>query len=328
MPFETARGEQDYGERVASLRREELIVREPGKFSGCRWSIVLANDGGAGMQPAIRPRLGRTVPTQYGRFLGTRSRFQHTLDRAMQITSPARTVVVVARGQREAWAQIGARDPGIVLVQPRNPGTAPGIFLSLTYIRARDPEGTVLISPSDHVVFPEEGYLREALYAVRAAETLTTKLVLLALRPESLQADYGWIMPDHRLINVGTRSIRAVKAFIERPEPPLAQLAYASGALWSTSVMAGNVDAFWNLGRRRLPNMMALFECLAEAIDTPKEAEVLRTIYARMPCLSFSRDLLEHVRDETAVVEMNGQWWSDWGKPRPDTSDTESVGQR
>ncbi len=55
----------------------------------------------------------------------------------MQVTSPARTVVVVGRGHQDAWAQIGARDPGMVLVQPRNVDTAPGIFLPLTYIRAR-----------------------------------------------------------------------------------------------------------------------------------------------------------------------------------------------
>ena len=122
---------------------------------------------------------------------------------------------------------------------------------------------------------------------MRAAEKLPTKPVLLASRPEGPHAEYGWIMPDHQLINFGPRTIRRVKTFIERPEPPLAQLAYASGALWNTCIMAGKVEAFWNLGRRVLPNMMVLFERLTEAIDTPKEAEVLRTMYKRLPCLSF-----------------------------------------
>ena len=38
------------------------------------------------------------------------------------------------------------------------------------------------------------------------------------------------------------------QTFIESPEPPLAQLAYASGALWNTCIMAGRSEAFWNLG--------------------------------------------------------------------------------
>ncbi len=282
---------------------------------GRRWSIVLAGGEGVRMQPAIKRWLGRTVPKQYCRFVGTRSLFQHTLDRMMRITSPARTVVVVGRGHREAWGQIGERDPGMVLVQPRNVDTAPGIFLPLTYIRARDPEGTVVISPSDHFVFPEERFLREALYAVRAAEELTDKVVLLAVRPDGPEPEYGWIKPDRELACFGARPVRAVKTFLEKPEPALARLAYASGALWNTFLMAGKVDKFWNLGLRRLPKMMAHFERLGEVIDTPKEAEVLREIYERMPHLNFSRDLLASAPGETAVMEMKGLWWSDWGSP-------------
>lgn len=290
-------------------------MRESLDPGGRRWSIVLAGGEGVRMQPAIRRWLGRTVPKQYCRFIGTRSMFQHTLDRMMRVTSPARTVVVVGRGHQEVWGQIGERHPGMVLVQPRNVDTAPGIFLPLTYIRARDPEGTVVISPSDHFVFPEERFLREVLYAVRAAEELTDRVVLLAARPEGPEPEYGWIRPDHELACFGARPVRAVKTFLEKPEPALAQLAYASGALWNTFLMAGKVDRFWNLGRRVLPNMMALFERLGEAIDTPKEAEVLRAIYERMPHLNFSRDLLAQVPGETAVMEMEGLWWSDWGSP-------------
>lgn len=290
-------------------------MRQLSDPEGRRWSIVLAGGEGVRMQPAIRRWLGRTIPKQYCRFIGTRSMFQHTLDRMMRVTNPARTVVVVARGHHEAWGQIGERDPGMVLVQPRNADTAPGIFLPLTYIRARDPEGTVVISPAAHVVFPEERFLGEVLYAVRAAEKLTTKVVLLAVRPEGPESDYGWIRPDHELACFGTRSVRAVKIFLENPEPALAQLAYASGALWNTSLMVGKVDTLWNLGRRMLPTMMDFFERLSKVIDTPKEPEVLRAIYERMPNLNFSRDLLARVSGETAVMEMKGVGWSDCGSP-------------
>lgn len=298
---------------------------EPG---GRRWSIVLAGGEGIRMQPVIKRWLGRSVPKQYCRFIGTRSLFQHTLDRTMQVASPARTVVVVGRGHREAWGQIGERDPGMVLVQPRNVDTAAGIFLPLTYIRARDPEGTVLIAPSDHFVYPEERFLGEVLYAVRAAEELTAKVVLLAARPNGPETEYGWIKPDRELIGFGARSVLAVKTFLEKPEPALAQLAYASGALWNTFMMAGKVDTFWKLGLRVLPKMMALFECLAEVIDTPKEADVLRAIYERMPTANFSCDLLAHVPGETAVLEMKNIWWSDWGSPERVLNTIERLGHQ
>lgn len=273
---------------------------------GRRWSIVLAGDERVRMRPTIRRWLGWAAPQQYSRFVGPQSLFQHTLDRTMRFTHPARTVVVVSRGHRGAWAEIGARDPGMVLVQPRDVDTAPGIFLPLTYIRARDPHGRVVISSSDHFVFPEERFLGEVIFAIRAAEKVPTRLLLLAARPTGPETDSGWIKPGGDLAHFITRPIRAVARFVEKPEPALAQLAYLSGALWNTSLMAGNVETIWSLGRRVLPDMMAHFERLGDAIDTPKEPEVLRAIYERMPTLNFSRDLLAHVPGDTAVMEMRG----------------------
>ncbi len=241
--------------------------------------------------------------------------FQHTLDRTMQFTNPTRTVVVVGRGHQQAWEQIGERRPGMVLVQPGNADTAPGIFLPLTYIRARDPRGTVVISPSDHFMFPEARFLGEVIYAIRAAEKLSTRLLLCAARPTAPETDYGWIQPGDDLAWFGARSVRAVKTFLEKPEPALAELAYRSGALWNTFMMVGNVETIWNLGRRLIPKMMDLFERLGNAIGTTKEPDILRTIYAQMPRLDFSRDLLAHAPGDTAVMEMKGVWWSDWGSP-------------
>ena len=290
-------------------------MREITKPDGRRWSIVLAGGEGVRMQPAIRRWFGRTTPKQYCRFIGTRSMFQHTLDRTMQFTNPTRTVVVVGRGHQKAWGQIGERDPGMVLVQPGDADTAPGIFFPLTYIRARDLKGTVVISPSDHFIFPEGRFLGEVAYAMRAAEKLATRLLLLAARPTAPETDYGWIQPGDDLTRFGARPVRTVRAFLEKPEPALAELAYRSGALWNTFMMVGNVETIWNLGRRVLPRMMDLFERLGDAIDTPREPELLRTIYAQMPRLNFSRDLLAHAPGDTAVMEMKGVWWSDWGSP-------------
>ncbi len=290
-------------------------MREREDQFGRRWSIVLAGGDGIRMQSAVRRWLGRAVPNHYCRFLGTRSVFQHTLDRTVCVTSPARTLVVVGRGHQEAWAQIGERNPGMVLVQPRNVGTAAGLFLSLTYIRAQDPEGTVLISPANQFVYPEQQFLGETLYAIRAAEKLPEKVVVLAARPDGPDGEYGWVKPDHELIRLGLRSVRAVTTFLHKPEPAMARLAYASGALWNACVMAGHVETLWRLGWRVLPDMMVLFEQLGKVIHTPKEPHVLRDIYERMPVRSLSRDLLAQVPGSAAVMEMQRVWWSEWSSP-------------
>lgn len=290
-------------------------MREERDPAGRRWSIILAGGDGVRMQPVVKRWLGRTIPNHYSRMLGPKSLFQHTLDRMMCLTPPARMLVVVGRGHEEAWAQIGRRNPGMVLVQPRNAGTAAGLFLPLTYIRARDPKGSVVIAPANHFVYPEDRLPGELLYAVRAAEQMPAKVVVLAARPDEPDSEHGWIKPDQELVRLGLRSIRAVNTFLHRPEPQLARLAFASGALWQTGLMTAQVETLWNLGRKVLPDMMMLFERLGEAIDTPKEPQVLRDIYERMPVRSLWRDLLVPVPAAAAVLEMQGIWWSEWSDP-------------
>lgn len=89
-------------------------MSKPLEPQGRRWSIVLAGGEGVRMQPAVRRWFGRTIPKQYCRFIGTRSLFQHTLDRTMQFTGPARTVVVVGRGQQDAWRIDTPKEPEIL----------------------------------------------------------------------------------------------------------------------------------------------------------------------------------------------------------------------
>jgi mannose-1-phosphate guanylyltransferase len=124
------------------------------------WSLLLAGGEGERMKPFIRRWLGRHKPKQYCTFIGTRSMFQHTLDRSDQIIAPERRVTVIARAHRdEAFSQFSWRAPGKVILQPSNRETAAGIFLGLTYIRKRDPDATVVIFPSDHFAHPEDRFV-------------------------------------------------------------------------------------------------------------------------------------------------------------------------
>lgn len=68
-----------------------------GADRGNVWSIVLAGGDGVRTKEFIRRWLGYEKPKQYCAFVGSRSMFQHTLDRAARLTPWERMVVVAAR---------------------------------------------------------------------------------------------------------------------------------------------------------------------------------------------------------------------------------------
>lgn len=293
------------------------------------WSIILAGGEGTRLRALVHRWLGRPKPKQYCAFVGTRSMFQHTLDRAIRLTPPACMVTVVAHHHRhDALAQLDGRGDSTVLFQPANRDTAAGVFLPLTYIRARAPQATVMLYPSDHFVYPEDRFLEAVRRAVRIAKSRPDRVVMLGVTPDRLELDYGWIQPGHLLADPPGEPVQAVRSFLEKPGAAQADAALRTGALWNTLVCAASVERLWTLGRQCLPDMMPLFERLSQAIGGPEEGRALEAIYRDMPVKNFSSDLLQRVPEHLAVIELTGVLWSDWGRPERITETLRRIDRR
>jgi len=293
------------------------------------WSIVLAGGEGERLRPFVERWLGRHKPKQYCTFIGTRSMFQHTLDRADQITSPRLKVTVI--GHTHLWdarAQLPRGRGGKLIVQPSNRDTAAGIFLPLSYVRAQDPQATVVLYPSDHFAYPEHRFAEGVRCATQAAKELKDYLLLLGVNPDRLEPEYGWIHPGAHLGSIGGNVIRATKAFLEKPDIEGCRTAMTSGALWNTLVVAARIETLWEVGWQCFPEMMPLFERYERAIGTSQEEKVLKSIYEVMPVRNFSSHLLERHPQRIAVMELKGVLWSDWGKPERILESLHRIGKR
>jgi mannose-1-phosphate guanylyltransferase len=280
------------------------------------WSIILGGGDGGCMTDFIRRWLGYPRPKQYCTFFGRRSLFQHTLDRASALCRQEHIVALVAREHgQEAWSQLEGRGAGTVLLQPKNRDSAAGIYLSLTYLRAKDPQATVVIYPSDHFVYPETTFLVAVHRASCILEWLPDRFIVLGAPPDRLELDYGWIVPGERIHCFERSPIQAVKTFLSRPTVVQADAALAQGALWNTSVMVAKAEMLWQTGLECFPDLMPRFERLGHSIGTSREAQILDEIYHDIPAHDLLPELLHCVPDRAAVIEMQGVLWSDWGKP-------------
>jgi mannose-1-phosphate guanylyltransferase len=277
------------------------------------WSIVLAGGEGERTRAFIEERLGYHKPKQYCVFVGTRSLFQHTVDRADRLINPARRVVVAAVEHREHLREaLRGRERGRVILQPRNRGTGPGVFLALTHVLALDPNASVVIFPSDHFVYPESAFLNVVRSAVVNAQRYPDGPVLLGVRPSTSESDYGWIVPAPG--EPDGRS-RRVEAFLEKPSRRIAEETLRKGALWNTLIVASKLDALWDLGFQCVPEIMPAFVRLWETLRAGRDDAPLEEIYRGLPSRDFSSDLLQKASDRLRVLTMNGVWWSDWGRP-------------
>jgi mannose-1-phosphate guanylyltransferase len=287
------------------------------------WAVVLAG-GEEHRNRLIRSWLRCPRPKQYCTFLGTRSMLRHTVDRTSRVVNPNRIVTIIGEGHlTHVWESVGQGMPGRIVQQPVSRGTAAAVFLAATYVLAANPEATFVILPSDHFVYPESLFVEELKELIRRARILENRLILLGVKPDYPEQEYGWIEAGSEQ---GER-LKEVQGFWEKPSPSQAREFLRRGYLWNTMVMAVKGQLLWSLGESIFPVMMAKLEELRTALEavyggriqgrgTEIHLSLLPRIFADLPTGDFSTELLQRACDQTLVFEMDDRvLWSDWGSP-------------
>jgi mannose-1-phosphate guanylyltransferase len=276
----------------------------------------LAGGNGTRLQAFTRVVLGTERPKQFCRIIGTRSMLRHTWDRAARLVSPERIVTVVTAGQ-ERYLEEEARHgvPGMVIVQPENKETAPGLLLPLVWIARRNPIATVVVFPADHFIWEEDRFEGHMRAAVDAAANLPRRLVLLGVEADGPETGYGWIAPGEPVEAGPSTGVFAVRQFWEKPDRPTAARLFAQGYFWNTLVLAGGVDGFLSLAEAGVPEALTPLRAIAPSLGTPAERAALRQAYKHLKSTNLSRALLARHPEALLVLAARGISWCDWGDP-------------
>ena len=287
-------------------------------FQPPRCGIVLAGGEGKRLRPFVRRLLGCELPKQYVSFIGTRSLLQQAFDRAERLISQERVFTVIARDHScyaEVQRQIGQRTPDTVILQPVNKETGPGLLLPLMHLYKKYGNATVAVFPSDHFILRDDLfniYLRQAFEAV---EESSNRIVFLGVKPTEPEPQYGYMIPESHTPDPGSPFLQRIKAFIEKPEPDMAEQIISLGALWNTMVMVFRAETLMHLVEVFAPRLHHAFQTILQAIGAPREDLTIEGIYKQMEPVNLSKDLIEIFCSESqlSMVAMKGLFWSDWG---------------
>jgi len=140
-------------------------------------------------------------------------------------------------------------------------------------------------------------------------------VILLGIRADGPEVQYGWIEAGDPLIERPAYPVYRVRRFWEKPTAAVAEMLFERGCLWNSFVLVGRVPALLGLIRESVPDLFSAFTAAWLRHATLGEREAMRSLYATLPSTNFSDDVLSTRPGSLAVLPVRGVSWCDWGDP-------------
>lgn len=270
------------------------------------YPVLLAGGSGTRLWPLSR----KSYPKQFSALTGEQSLFQASALRVHGKSFAAPTVVTNSDFRfivTEQLAGVGI-DPGAILIEPEGRNTAPAVLAAALHLEKVDPEGLMLVAPSDHVI-PDQSAFQSAIETAEVA-ALAGRLVTFGITPDRPETGYGYL----ELEADSPRDEAAdLKRFVEKPDSATAERMLQSGNyLWNAGIFMFSVKAILGAFRQHAQHLVPAVQHALE--DARSDLGFLRLApgpWAQAEEVSIDYAVMEKAQD-LAVVPF-GAGWSDLG---------------
>ena len=269
-------------------------------------AIVMAGGSGTRFWPASRAAL----PKQLLPLAGERTLLEDTVARLEGLVPPERVLVVTSARLLDAARRQLPQVPESGLVgEPCKRDTAPCIGLAALLVSRHDPDATMAVMPSDHVITPAAKFQDAIRQAAALVEAAPGRLVTFGIRPTYPAESFGYIQQGAALaVAPGAAPAHVVARFREKPPAQVAAEYLAAGdSLWNAGIFVWKAATILAALRERQPDCLAHLERIAAAWDGPDREAVFAREFAAIKGISIDYAVLEHAAD-VVVIEAPFTW--------------------
>jgi len=271
--------------------------------------LIMAGGSGSRLWPVSRS----TKPKQFYDLLGTgQTMLQHTYDRALTLAGSSHRIRVITQAPwgdlvREQLPDLPQEN---LLLEPIRKQTATATYYGLLSLQSESDQDQVVILPCDHFVLDQDRFTVSIQQAMqRSAQS--SALVILGVQPTRPEPNYGYVQYVEHAGNPsdGVGNFQ-VKTFTDQPSQELANTFFRSGDFaWYTGIKVGSKQAFLDLYRQWMPDLVELFAEFETEPDHALRSTMIEKIYPRTASVSFREGILD--KAGTLLLELVDFGWGD-----------------
>lgn len=265
-------------------------------------------------------------PKQFLDVLGIgKSLLRLTFER-LQKFIPTENIYILTNSSYQSLVleQLSELSPEQVLCEPQRKNTAPCIAYAAAKIAAIDPEATLLVSPSDHLIVNEARFEQIIEIAWQAAQK--DQLVTLGIEPTRPDTGYGYIEFE-KSEQTTKGSVCEVQQFREKPNLETAEAFLSSGNFyWNAGIFVWKAATVLNALAQHQKDVYDIFSANPSVYGTPAEQSFLEEAFNACPDISIDFAIMEKAKNVSVVLADFD--WSDLGTWGSLTSHLPKDGQK
>lgn len=274
------------------------------------YAVIMA--GGVGTR--FWPQSRQSKPKQFLNFFGDRSLLQNTADRIKKLI-PADCIYVITNERYTDLVQQHVPDipKENIIGETIARNTAPCIALAAAIIQKRDPDGTMIVLPSDHHISEPDKFIQVLQTAVDAANQ-GSNIVTIGIKPHRPETGYGYIQFDadknHSNSDIPTYN---VVTFAEKPDMETAIDFINSGDfLWNSGMFVWRASSILSEIQHHLPQIFRQIEIFKDSLsENNLDQEMIDIFYKNCISISIDYGVMEKAK---AVYVVPGDFgWNDVG---------------
>lgn len=269
------------------------------------YCVIMAGGSGTRFWPVSRA----SKPKQFLDLAGTGKTFiRKTYDRFLKIIPQENILVVTADKYRDlVMEQIPELDKANLLLEPYARNTAPCIAYATYKLLQRNPEATMVVSPSDHVIEDEDTFTQTINYVLEYVSSHDV-LMTLGVVPTRPDTNYGYVQACGGRDAFSRNEPVEVKTFTEKPDKELAKVFMSTGEFfWNSGIFLWKANTIREEMEKHLPEVTGLFRGWEKAIGTPVEGEFVTRAYTDSINISIDYGVMEKT-DRAWVYPAKFDW--------------------